>query len=159
MSDFARPRQERGLEDYEPGAVYTYGPVDVSEADIVDFARRYDPQAIHIDSDWARTGPFGGLIASGWHTTSLIMRLIVDNYLPTVASLGSPGVDELRWLLPVRPGDALRVRITVLDVRTSKSKPDRGILTSGLEVLNQRDEAVLTLRAVNIIRSRSALAG
>ncbi len=159
MSDFARPRHERGFEDYDAGAVYVFGPVAVSEAEIVEFARHYDPQAIHTDPAWALIGPYGGLIASGWHTTSLMMRLIVDNYLPTVASLGSPGVDELRWLLPVRPGDQLRVRLTVADIRQSKSKPDRGVLTTNVEVLNQRDETVMSLRAVNLLLSRTALSG
>jgi acyl dehydratase len=138
--------------------VHEYGPVEVSEDEIIDFARRYDPQLIHIDPEYARIGPYGGLIASGWHTTSLMMRLAVNHYLPTVASIGSPGVDELRWLRPVRPGDALRLRVTVVEVRTSKSKPDRGILRSKLEVLNQRAELVLSLSAVNFILTRSALA-
>jgi len=139
------------------GPYHEYGPITVSEAEIVDFARRYDPQAFHTDPDFARTGPYGGLIASGWHTTALMMRPIVDHYLPTIASLGSPGVDELRWLRPVRPGDELRVRITVLSARRSESKPDRGILMSAVEVLNQQDETVLSMKAVNFILTRAAL--
>jgi len=115
------PASDRYLEDFVPGEVREYGPVPVSEAEILEFARKYDPQPIHVDPEWARTGPFGGLIASGWHTTALTMRLLVDNYLPAAASLASPGIDELRWARPVRPGDALSVRVTVLEVRPSRS--------------------------------------
>ena len=131
----------------------------MSEDEIVQFARRYDPQDFHTDPELARTGPYGGLIASGWHTASMMMRLIVDHYLPGAASLGSPGVDELRWLRPVRPGDRLRVRITVVDARRSESKPDRGILTSRLEVVNQADEIVMGMSSVNFVLTRAALAG
>ena len=131
------PASDRYLEDFVPGEVREYGPVPVSEAEILEFARKYDPQPIHVDPEWARTGPFGGLIASGWHTTALTMRLLVDNYLPAAASLASPGIDELRWARPVRPGDALSVRVTVLEVRPSRSKPDRGLLRSRIEVLDR----------------------
>lgn len=154
--DFPVPRHARALEDYVPGAAYEFGPTLVEEAEVVAFARRFDPQPMHVDADWAKTGPFGGLIASGWHTAAMMMRLIVDHYLPTVASLASPGIDHLRWLQPVRPGDALRVRITVLDVRRSRSKPDRGIVRSAIEVLNQDSQVVMTLTAVNMLRSRCA---
>lgn len=156
--DFASPRETRALEDYVEGSVHEYGPIHVTEQGSIEFAARYDPQRIHTDPEYAKTGPYEGLIVSGWHTTALTMRLLVDNYLPTVASLGSPGVDELRWALPVRPGDALRVRATVLGIRQSQSKPDRGILRSKLEVLNQRDEVVMSLNAVNFILTRAGLA-
>ncbi len=156
LTDFSLPRRDRFLEDYVAGSVHEYGPVLVSESEIIEFARQFDPQPIHTDPEWAKNGPFGGLIASGWHTASMVMRLIVDNYLPTIASVASPGVDELRWLRPVRPGDALKVRITVLEVRPSQSKPDRGIVRSAIEVLNQDGEAVMTFRAVNILLSRRA---
>jgi acyl dehydratase len=99
--------------------------------------------------------PFGGLIASGWHTASLMMRLLADHYLSKVASLGSPGVDELRWTQPVRPGDALSIRVTVLDAKRSRSKPDRGIVQTSIEVLNQRGEIVATMKAINLLRCRS----
>jgi acyl dehydratase len=147
---------DRYLDDFVRGAVYEYGPVTVGEAEIIEFARKYDPQPIHVDPDWARTGPFGGLIASGWHTIALTMRLLVDNYLPAAASLGSPGIDELRWVRPVRPGDALSVRVTVLETRPSRSKPDRGIIRSRIEVLDGPGQVVMTLVALNLLLRRPA---
>jgi acyl dehydratase len=148
------PAGDRYLEDFVPGQVHEYGPVPVSEAEILEFARKYDPQPIHTDPEWARTGPFGGLIASGWHTTALTMRLLVDNYLPAAASLASPGIDELRWVRPVRPGDTLSVRVTVLEARPSRSKPDRGLLRSRIEVLDRDGAIVMTLVALNMLRRR-----
>jgi acyl dehydratase len=145
---------ERYLEDFVPGSVHEYGPVPVGEAEILEFARKYDPQPIHVDPEWARTGPFGGLIASGWHTAALTMRLLVDNYLPAAASLASPGIDELRWIRPVRPGDALSVRVTVLEARPSRSKPDRGLLRSQVDVLDAEGATVMTLLALNMLRRR-----
>jgi acyl dehydratase len=148
------PASDRYLEDFVPGEVREYGPVSVSEAEILGFARKYDPQPIHVDPEWARTGPFGGLIASGWHTIALTMRVLVDNYLPPAASLASPGIDELRWVRPVRPGDTLSVRVTVLEVRPSRSKPDRGLLRSRIEVLDRDGAIVMTLVALNMLRRR-----
>ena len=95
------------------------------------------------------------MIASGWHSGAIIMRLVVDHYLSHVASLGSPGVDEMRWILPVRPGDKLRLRIEVLEARVSKSRPDRGLVTSGIELLNQADQPVMSLKMVNLLSRRS----
>jgi acyl dehydratase len=148
------PEAHLYFEDYVPGSVREFGPAVVDEAEIVEFARRYDPQPIHTDPEWALSGPFGGLIASGWHTTAIMMRLLVDHYLPSAASLGSPGIDELRWLRPVRPGDELRVRVTVIEARPSRSKPDRGLLRSRIEVLEADGSAVMTLIALNMIRRR-----
>src|SRR5207244_12235529 len=116
-ADFAAPITDRYFEDYQPGAVYEYGYLTVTEAEILDFARRFDPQPMHADQDWAQAGPFGGLIASGWHTAGLFMRLYADHYLTRVASLASPGIDELRWPAPLRPGDLLRIRATVAEAR------------------------------------------
>jgi len=147
--------EERYFEDYIPGSIFEYGEIRVEEADIVEFARRYDPQFIHLDRDAAARGPFGGLIASGWQTASLMMRLLVDRFLPQTTSLGSPGIDELRWIRPVRPGDVLRIRVTVLDATRSRSKPDRGIVRTLVEVLNQHAEVVMSLKAMNIFASRS----
>ena len=126
------------------------------EPEIIESARRYDPQPIHTDPEWARTGPFGGLIASGWHTTAMMMRLLVEQYLPSAASLASPGIDELRWLRPVRPGDELRVRVTVIETRPSASKSDRGLLRSKIEVFGTGGSAVMTMIALNMIRRRPA---
>ena len=155
-TEFAVPVKDRYFEDYVPGAVFEYGRIAASEAEIIEFARRFDPQYIHVDLERAVQGPFGGLIASGWHTAAMMMRLIVDNFLPKSASLGSPGIDELRWLRPVRPGDVLRVRLSVLEATRSRSKPDRGVVRSLCEVLNQDREVVMSLKGVNIIACRSA---
>ncbi len=154
-SDFATAIADRYFEDYVPGAVYEYGYASVSEADILAFAERFDPQPIHVDSRYAGTGPFGGLIASGWHTAGIAMRLIADHYLSRVASLASPGVDELRWPAPVRPGDSLRLRTEIVAARRSQSKPDRGLVRTRAELLNQDDQIVLSLVAMNLLRLRS----
>ena len=154
-TEFAVPVEDRHFEDYVPGAVFEYGEIPVTEAEIVEFARRFDPQYIHIDREQAARGPFGGLIASGWHTAAMMMRLIVDNFLPKHASRGSPGIDELRWLRPVRPGDTLSVRLSVLEATRSRSKPDRGVVRTLCEVLNQDRAVVMSLKAMNIIACRS----
>ncbi|HTW05585.1 MAG TPA: MaoC family dehydratase [Streptosporangiaceae bacterium] len=152
--DFAVPIDDRYFEDYPPGAVYEYGYITVTEADILDFARAFDPQPIHVDSDFAARGPFGGLIASGWHTAGIMMRLFADHCLSRVASLASPGIDELRWPAPVRPGDSLKLRATLVEARRSRSKPDRGLVRTKAELINQDGQTVLELTAMNIIRAR-----
>ena len=153
-ADIAVPVGERYFEDYVPGTVLEYGSITLSEAEIVEFARRFDPQYIHTDSSAAAAGPFAGLIASGWHTAGVMMRLFVDHYLSHVASLASPGIDELRWQRPVRPGDALSIRVSILEANRSRSKPDRGMIRSFIEVLNQNGEVVMSLKAMNILRCR-----
>jgi acyl dehydratase len=158
-TQFAVPAEDRYFEDYRPGAVFEYGAIPVTEAEIIEFARRFDPQYIHVDRARAVQGPFGGLIASGWHTAAMMMRLIVDNFLPKSTSLGSPGIDELRWLMPVRPGDMLSVRLSVLEAARSRSKPDRGVVRTLCEVLNQNREVVMSLKAMNIIACRNAEGG
>jgi len=134
---------ERWFGDYVPGTTSEFGPVRVDEAEVVDFARRFDPQPFHVDAEAAAASPFGGLIASGWHTCALMMRLLADEYLSPVSSLGSPGVDALRWLRPVRPGDELTLRTTVEDTRPSRSRPDRGVLTTRIEMVDQDGHVVL----------------
>jgi acyl dehydratase len=156
LETFVTPIDQRYFEDYIPGAVYEFGSIAVEEAEIISFAKRFDPQPFHTDPQAAQKSMYGGLIASGWHSASLMMRLIVDHYLSLVASLGSPGVDELRWLKPVRPGDTLSVRVTVTDARRSRSKPDRGILHSYCEMLNQHGEVVMTVKALNLLACREA---
>jgi len=151
---FSHSIDDRYFEDYVEGDVHSFGRVAVEADEIVEFAKRFDPQAFHTDPEAAKRTPFRGLIASGWHTVGLMMRLYVEHYLTHVASLASPGVDELRWLKPVRPGDTLSVRVTVLKATPSRSKPDRGAVTSFIEVFNQAGEAVMTLRAVNMIARR-----
>jgi acyl dehydratase len=144
----------RYFEDYPVGAVFTGGPLAVSEADILEFAERWDPQAMHIDRAAARNGQFGGLIASGWHTGAMMMRLLVEHFISPMGNLASPGVDELRWLLPVRPGDALTLRVTVLEARLSRSRPDQGVLKSLVEMINQRREVVMSLKPISLVRCR-----
>lgn len=151
---FTHAINDRYFEDYIEGDVYRFGSVAVEADEIVAFAKSYDPQSIHTDPEAARRGPFGGLIASGWQTCGLMMRLYAEHYLTHNASLASPGLDELRWLKPARPGDRLSVQVTVLKAAASKSKPDRGAVTSFIEVFNQADEPVMTLRVVNIIARR-----
>jgi acyl dehydratase len=146
--------ENRYFEDYIPGSVHEFGPITVEKEEIIAFAKRYDPQTFHTDPEAATKSIYGGLIASGWLTGSLTMRLAVDHYLSHVASLGSPGLWEMRWLGPVRPGDELRIRVTVLETRRSNSKPDRGILRSFIETLNQKDEIVLTMEPINFILCR-----
>jgi len=153
---FAHAIDDRYFEDYVEGSVHDCGSIAVEANEVVAFAKRFDPQSIHTDSEAAKRGPFGGLIASGWHTCGLMMRLYVEHYLTHVASLASPGLDELRWLEPVRPGDRLSLRVTVLKATPSKSKPDRGAVTSFVEMLNQTGVAVMTFRVVNIIARRRA---
>ena len=154
--DFAVPIDQRYFEDYVVGSTYEYGTATVDLREAVAFAEQFDPQPIHIDPVAAAQGPFGGLITSGWHTAALMMRLFVDHYLSSVASLASPGIDELRWIKPVRPGDTLRIRVTVTEARRSRSKPDRGVVRTLIAVLNQRGETVLTMNAMNLLRCRQA---
>ena len=149
------PVEDRYFEDYPPGAVYEYGETQVSAEEIVEFARRYDPQDMHVDAEAAARGRFGGLVASGWHTAAVTMRLVVDNFLPKAASLASPGIDELRWLHPVRPEDGLRIRVSVLEATPSRSKPDRGTVRTLVEVLNQDGTVVMSMKPMNIIARRS----
>jgi acyl dehydratase len=151
---FATPVDKRYFEDYIEGAVHTFGPLKVTGEAIVAFARQFDPQPFHVDPDRAKESAYGGLIASGWHTGSMAMRLVVDYYLSHVASLGSPGVDELRWKRPVRPGDELSIRVSVLEARRSASKSDRGVLRSLVEVLNQHGDVVMSMKAVNLMQCR-----
>ena len=145
---------QRWFEDYRPGLVLEFGAMPVGQAEVVEFARRYDPQPFHTDAEAAAGGPYGGLIASGWHTGSLMMRMLVEHYLSPESSLGSPGLDELRWLAPVRPGDTLSMRVTVLEARRSRSKPDRGLVRAQMEVLNQRREVVMSMKALNFTLCR-----
>jgi acyl dehydratase len=155
-AQFTAPVEDRYFEDYVAGSVQEFGSISVDEAEVIAFGRRYDPQPFHADPDAAKATPFGGLIASGWQTAGLMMRLVVEHYLSHVASLASPGVDELRWTQPVRPGDTLSVRATVLEARRSRSKPDRGLVQTLFEVLNQRGEVVMTAKALNMLKARGA---
>src|SRR5262249_23437905 len=156
---FLRPISDRYFEDYIEGDVHCFGTIAVEADEIVAFANRFDPQTLHTDPEAAKRGPFGGLIASGWHTAGLMTRLFMDHYLTKVASLGSPGGDELRWVKPVRPGDTLSVRVTVLKAVASKSKPDRGPVTSFIEEFNQATDGVMPFRVSNIMGGGSSKNG
>lgn len=147
---------QRYFEDYPLGSVALYGPIVVDEAEVIAFGKRYDPQEFHVDPQRAARGPFGGVIASGWHTGSMMMRVLVDRYLSRVAAMGSPGMDELRWPAPVRPGDRLFVRVTVIEARQSASKPDRGMVRILIEVLNDKGVVVMSVKAMTLVRCRPA---
>jgi len=144
------------FEDFPPGDVRESPPRAVTRDEIVAFARQFDPQPFHLDDEAAARSIYGGLLASGWHTCAIYMRLMWETFLKDTASLGSPGVDEIRWVKPVRPGDTLRVRFTVVEAVPSRSKPDRGIVRSLSEVFNQRGEIVMTMRGLGMFARRPA---
>jgi len=136
------------------GAPVELGSHTFTGQEIVEFARAYDPQTMHTDPERARSSIYGGLIASGWHTAAIYMRLLVDGVIGGSDSLGSPGLENLRWLKPVRPGDTLYARLSVLDARPSNTRPDRGVVRSRGEMLNQDGEVVMQLEAVNFFGLR-----
>jgi acyl dehydratase len=147
----------RYFEDYAVGSSAEIGEVRVVEAEIRAFATRYDPQPFHTDPEAAKRWPYGGLIASGWHTAAMMMRVVVDHFIDGETSLGSPGLGPIRWKLPVRPGDVLHVRARITDAQRSRSKPDRGTITFEVEVLNQNGEVVMIVEDwKGIIRARPA---
>jgi acyl dehydratase len=148
------PAADRHFEDYLPGLSETLGPIAMTEEAIIEFAQRYDPQAIHIDPARAAAGPFGGLIASGWQTVCVVMRELVQGYLAASASLASPGIDELRWLKPVRPGDTLTGWVECAGKVPSKSKPTMGVIHEHWQVTNQNGELVMTTKGINMVRRR-----
>ena len=156
-SIFTVPAEDRYFEDYIAGSVHEYGSIAVEQEEIISFAERFDPQVFHTDPEGAKKTIFEGLIASGWHTCGLMMRLFVDHFLPKVASLGSPGVDELRWNKPVRAGNELSIRVNVLETKRSRSKPDRGIVHSLIEVMDQDRDVVMSMKAVNLFLCRQGL--
>jgi acyl dehydratase len=135
------------FEDFKEGERRSFGPRVLTREEIISFARDWDPQPFHLDEAAAARSPFGGLIASGWQTAALSMRLVVDGMLGDSTSMGSPGLDELKWLKPVRPGDALTVEVTVLEVTPSRSKPDRGSVKVSYRCTNQTGEVVMTMVA------------
>jgi acyl dehydratase len=143
------------FEDFKPGDRFESAPLTVSEPLIVEFARYYDAQVFHLDPDAAKASVYGGLIASGLQTIALTFKLFLETGAIATCSLGSPGLDEVRWMAPVRPGDILRVVAEILQTRPSTSKPDRGIVRILYTTLNQRDETVLTLIGNQLCRRRS----
>jgi acyl dehydratase len=147
--------QLRHFEDFSAGESIELGSVAVTEQEIIEFARRYDPQTFHVDPIRARESPFGGLIASGWHSVALLTRLWVDTVLNKSAGCGSPGVDEMRFLGPVRPGDVLHGRAVVLETRPSRSRDWRGTLMARVEGRNQDGRLVLHFLSASFVRRRS----
>lgn len=145
-------------EDFTPGWRYESPPRTLTSQEIVAFAREYDPQSYHTDAAAAQASPFGGLIASGWHTCSIAMRLMCDGYLLRTSCIGSPGLDGLRWLKPVRPGDALRLHATVLEQTPSQKDTTRGTVSFRWDVLNQRDEVVCSMTGRQHYRRRTPAA-
>jgi acyl dehydratase len=151
---FSTPATDRFFEDYTVGATYRCGTFTITANEIIAFAREYDPQTMHVDPAAAAAGPFGEVIASGWHTIARTMRLVVENFLPH-HNLPSPGIDEVRWLRPVRPGDTLTLQITVQQARRSRSKSNRGLIHSFIELLNQHNEVVMTMKPMNLVPVRN----
>ena len=142
------------FEDMEVGSVTECGEHTFTHDEIVEFAEKFDPQPFHVDDDAAAASPFGGLIASGWHTCSVMMGLLVRNAFAGSTSMGSPGIDEIRWLKPVRVGDTIRMTNAVLDKRVSSSKPDRGLVSTEWRGINQHGETVITVRSKGLFGLR-----
>ena len=146
----------RFLDDLTPGQRFTSPGLTLTEAEIIDFAWRYDPQPFHLDANAAADSPYGGLIASGFQSLAICFRLFIQSGILAESSMGSPGIDELRWLAPVRPGDTLHSEIEVLEVRPSNSKPDRGIARLKYQAVNQRGEVVLSFIVMHLLRRKPA---
>lgn len=142
------------FEDFHVGETIEMGRRTVDRDEVIAFARDFDPQPFHVDEAAAKASMFGGLIASGWHTVAMVMRMMCDSYLLDAASLGSPGVDHVKWLKPVRPGDTIRANRTILEARASRSKPEVGIVKSRWEVYNQDDELVMTMEGYGMFSVR-----
>jgi acyl dehydratase len=142
------------FEDFYPGQVIDLGTRSVSEEEIIAFATQFDPQPFHIDREAAAASIYGGVIASGWHTCSMMMRMVIDGLIGESSSMGSPGLDGIRWLLPVRAGDTLHVRYVTRDVKASNSKPDRGVVWSKWTATNQRGEEVCTVEGMGMFGRR-----
>jgi len=143
------------FEDIVVGKKSSFGHYEVTREEVLDFAQKYDPQPFHLDDDAAAQTHFGRVSASGWHTCAMTMRMLVENMLATKqAGLGSPGIDEIRWLKPVFPGDTLRVESEILSKKQSQSKPEMGSMRGQTKVLNQNDEVVMTLVSIGLIRVR-----
>jgi acyl dehydratase len=142
-------------EDLQPGSVRELGSVTVSAEEIKDFAEQFDPQPFHLDEAAGRRSVFGNLCASGWHTCALAMKLTVENFLTDAASMGSPGVENLRWLKPVYPGDTLTLHHTILESRPLRTRADTGLVRSAWTMLNQNGEKVLQMEGYGMFRRRN----
>ena len=147
---------KRFWEDFPPGWTFESGTRTLSAEEIIAFAREWDPQRYHTSEEEGRSSPFGGLIASGWQTGCVAMRLMCDGYLTESSCVGSPGIDEIKFLQPVRPGDSLRFRAEVLEARPSARRPDRGLIRWQWQVLNQRSEVVLSMLGAQFFLRRAS---
>jgi acyl dehydratase len=146
-------------EDFSPGRVFHHGPRRITREEIVGFASEFDPQPMHLDEAAARATLLGGLSASGWHSCCILMRMCTDSFVLNSASMGAPGVDEVKWLSPIRPGDALTLRATVLETRASNSRPDMGFVRFMFELLNQAGERAMTLTTSLMMSRRTGGSG
>ncbi len=144
------------FDDFRPGPFGEFGPQSLTREEIVGFAAEFDPQPMHLDEAAARETFLGGLSASGWHTCGLMMRMMCDNFLLNSASMGANAIEEVKWMRPVRPGDRLTLRATVLDKRASKSRPDMGFVNFLFEMINQDGVCVMQLRSALIMGRRQA---
>jgi acyl dehydratase len=142
------------FEDFFDGQQISFGSVTAGRDEILDFARRYDPQSFHVDEEAAARSIYGGIIASGWHTGAMMMRLLCDGLFLRAASMGSPGLDQLRWIRPARPGDTLTLTGRVLSAKASRTKPDRGSVDISYKVHNQHGDLAMTFQAVTIFGRR-----
>jgi len=147
---------KRHWEDFKPGTVASYGPRLVTREEIVAFAAEFDPQPMHLDEAAGAATLLGGLAASGWHSCCILMRIIADGFINDSSSLGAPGVDEVRWLKPLRPGTRVRVRTTILETRASNSRPEIGFVKCLFELLDEQDTVLITLTSPLMIRRREA---
>lgn len=150
--------QTRYFEDFQAGDTVELGNRQISAEEIIAFAREYDPQPFHIDPVAAQNTIFEGLAASGWHTVAIFMRLLVDGLLNHTISMGSPGIDEIRWPRPVRPGDTLHARFTAVECIPSRSRPNMGIIRGKGEMTNQQGETVMTINTVGFFGRRPGAA-
>jgi acyl dehydratase len=141
-------------EDFAEGETRELGEYKVTRDEVISFAEEFDPQDFHLDEDAAKASPLGGLAASGWHTCGMMMRMMCDGYLNRTAGMGSPGIDEIKWLTPVRPGETLRGRMTVTGKRVSKSRPEMGLITMRWEAFNEAGERKIEATGINLVRLR-----
>ena len=146
------------FEDFPPGRLGSYGPRHVTREEIIAFAAEYDPQPMHLDEEAASRSMLNGLSGSGWHLCSIVMRMMFDGYIGDTASLGSPGVNELKWLAPFRPGDDLTLDVDVVEARVSRSRPETGIVTFKCSVRNAAGQALAEMTSPIIVKRREAVA-
>jgi acyl dehydratase len=146
---------KRFFEDFTPGMVIEHGPRLVTREEIVAFAAEFDPQPMHLDEEAARASILGGLAASGWHTCCLLMRMACDSFVLDSSSMGAPGIDEVKWLKPLRPGTQITLRVTVLDVSVSKSRPEMGFVKTRMDVLDDDRAEIMVLTASMIMGRRA----